>query len=151
MSYTNRFSEVVVPLLDVIPVLRTAAAAVVSADFADLGNYHRAVLVVHTGAMVSGTGLEIQLLQATSAIGAGAKGIPTDLAPEKILELDGDDDDSIFVIELRAEELDINNGFHFVGISYDVDDQNATFSAILFGIEPRYAPVPVTAYAEIVD
>ena len=151
MSYTERFSEVHYPLVAVVPAVYSPAAAVTSA-YVSLANYHRAVLVVHCGAIAATGTLDISIRQASSSAGAGVKGIPTTAGQTKLAtQLTGADDDSIVIIELRTEELDIANGFEHVAITYDVDTDTAAFSAILYGCEPRFKPVATTNWAEIVD
>jgi len=151
MSYTERFSEVHYPLVAVVPAVYAPGAAT-NSTYVSLANYHRAVLVVHCGTITATGTLDIQLRQASTSAGAGVKGIPTTAAQSKAAtQLTGADDDSIVIIELRTEELDIANGFEHVCITYDVDTDNVTFSAILYGCEPRFKPVATTNWAEIVD
>ena len=151
MSYTERFSEVHYPLVAVVPATYQAAAAVTSA-YVSLANYHRAVLVVHVGSITATGTLDVQIRQATNSSGGSVKGIPTTAAQSKLLtQLVNGDDNAVYIIELRTEELDIANGFEHVAITYDVNTDTVDFSAILYGCEPRFKPVATTNWAEIVD
>lgn len=151
MSFTERFTEKHYPLITVAPTTYQAAAAVDTA-YVSLANYHRAALVIHLG-NVSATGtVTFQIRQATNTSGGSVKGIPTTAGQSKITTaLANADDNGIVVIELRTEELDVANGFDCVGVRYDVDTDTADFSAILYGIEPRFSPVTSTGFNEIVD
>lgn len=151
MSYTERFSELHYPLIKIAPAVAQAAAAQTSA-YVSLANYHRAALVVHLGAIAATGTMTIQLLQAATSVGGSAKGIPTTAAQTKTsTALVTGDANGIVVIELRTEELDVANGFEHVAIKYDVDTDTVAFGAILYGIEPRFAPVASTGFNEIVD
>ena len=150
MSYTERFTEVHVPLAKVAPAVYSPAGEVIG-SYVSLANYHRAALVIHLGAIAATGTMLVRLLQATNTSGGSAKGIPTTATQDKITSalVDGDDA-GIVVIELRTEELDVDGGFDCVAIGYDVDTDTVAFSAILYGIETRFAPVPSTGYNEIV-
>lgn len=150
MSYTERFTEVHYPLVNVPPAVKSPASEVISA-YVSLANYHRAVLVIHTGAIAATGTVIVRLIQATSTAGASPKGIPTTATQDKLTStLTTADANSVIAIELRTEELDVANGYDCVAIGYDVDTDTVAMSAILYGIEPRFAPVPETNYNEIV-
>src|SRR5512139_995221 len=151
MSYTERFSEVHYPLVTVPPAVKSPAAAQVS-TYVSLANYHRAVCVVQTGAIAATSTCVIQLLQASTSAGAGSKGIPTTVGQTKTTtSLTTADANSVIVIELRTEELDVANGFEHVAVSRDVDTDTVALGIILYGIEPRFRPVATANYNEIVD
>ena len=150
MSYTERFSEMHYPLVMVPPATYSAAAEVITA-YVSLANYHRAALVIHLGNVTATGTLLARLLQATNTSGGSAKGIPTTATQDKITTaLANADDNGVVVIELRTEELDVDNGFDCVAIGYDVDTDSVPFSAVLYGIEPRFPPVSSAGYNEIV-
>lgn len=150
MSYTQRFTEVHYPLVNVPPAVKSPAAEQISA-YVSLADYHRAVAVIHLGAIAATGTVRCRLLQATSTAGAGAKGIPTTATQDKITTvLTTADANSVVAIELRTEELDVANGYDCVAFAYDVDTDTVALSAVLYGIIPAYAPVPTTNYNEIV-
>lgn len=150
MSYTERFTEVHYPLVTVVPGVKSATSEVISA-YVSLANYHRAALVIHTGAIAASGTVIVRLIQATSTAGASPKGIPTTATQDKLTStLTTADANSVIVIELRTEELDVSNGYDCVAIGYDVDTDTVAMSAILYGIEPRFAAVPTANYNEIV-
>ena len=150
MSFTERFTEVHYPLIKIAPAVKSAGAEVISA-YVEAGLYTRFALVIHLGAIAATGTMLVRLLQATSTAGASAKGIPSTAAQTKITSaLVTGDANGIVVIELTAEELDVDRGFDCLAVGYDVDTDTVAMSAILYGIEPRYAPVDVTAYNEVV-
>ncbi len=150
MSYTERFTEVHYPLVNVVPAVKSAGAEVISA-YVSLANYHRAVLVIHTGAIAATGTVIVRLIQATNTAGASPKGIPTTATQDKLTStLTTADANSVIAIELRTEELDVANGYDCVAIGFDVDTDTVPMSAILYGIEPRFAPVATTNYNEVV-
>lgn len=150
MSYTERFTEVHYPLITVAPAVKSPASEVIS-SYVSLANYHRAVCVIHTGAIAATGTVIVRLLQATDTAGSSPKGIPTTATQDKITStLTTADANSVIVIELRTEELDVTGGYDCVAVGYDVDTDTVAMSIILYGIEPRYMAVPTTNYNEIV-
>lgn len=146
MTYTERFTEVHVPLLHAHA--NSYAAATYTSAYASLANYHRAVLVLNVGEMQAGATLDCSILQATTTAGAGSKAI----AGKAITQLDqtlGDGDDLV-AIELRTEELDVSNVFDCVAVQVVVAGAAVEYSYILYGIVSRFDPVPVTVWTEVV-
>lgn len=147
MSYTERFSEVHYPLA--FEHADSMGAGTNLTSYVSLANYHRAVAIVDVGDMGSSATLDISIVQATDTSGTSSKAITGKAATQ--LTQAGGDGNEIICIELRTEELDIANGFDCVAISCVVATQAVEYSAILYGIEPRFAPVPTTNYSEIKD
>jgi hypothetical protein len=149
MSTTNLFVETHCPLVAIPPVSHAAAGAVTSA-YAKVSGYHRLALLIHFGAITATGTVTVQLLQAKTSTGGSAKGIPETATQEKTsTAIVTADANGIVAIEMDASELDVSGGFEYVAVKYDVDTDNVTFGAILFGVEPRFAPVAITGYNEI--
>ncbi len=146
-SYTERFTETMIPLVVAHP--DSVAPGTITSDRVDAGYYHRMFLYVDVGDIVATGTVDIKLTQATTAAGAGVK----DITGKAITQLTqaGGDSDSIVGIELRAEELDVNNGFNWVGVVIVVGTAAAELSAVLMKIIPRYEPPATTGWQEIVD
>ena len=145
--YTELFSEAHAVLQAVPPQSVNKDEDTV---YVDMANYHRAVLVLSIGS-TSGD-VRVELLQCDD---------PLDDTNEKPIGPWGGDkeaflDDSypnpaLIMIELRTEELDVDGGFHYVGVHLDTSDGGgANVSYILYGIAPRFMPVPTTLIEEIV-
>lgn len=148
MTYTERFSEVHYPLAHHLPLARDAS--VNYSAYVSLANYHRAVLVVHVGAMTANSTLDAGIQQASDSTGTGVKAI-TGKAITQLTQAGGDGNEDPIVIELRTEELDVTGGFEHVRFYVTVGTNPVTYSAVLYGIVSRYEPVPTTNWAQIVD
>ena len=62
--------------------------------------------------------------------------------------MDGDD---LVAIEVRTEELDVTNNFDCIQVRVEIGGAAVELSYILYGIVPRFAPVGVTNWAEVID
>lgn len=146
MSYTERFSEQIVPLAVHYPATRQVAAHV--SDWVLMSKYHRAFLYLSLGAMGASSTVDVKLQEAQNATGTGAQ----DITGKAITQLTkaGSDDNSLVGIELRTEELDVNDGYEYVRFVVTIAVADCVYGATLFGLESRYEPVPTTAYDEVV-
>jgi len=148
MSYTERFTEVHIPLYVLHPVAVQAGPEVFT-TWVDMANYHRAVVIIGTGVMAGGSTLNANLHQGTDNTGAGVKYIYGKWINQ--LSQAGGDSDSLVAIELKTEELDVEGGFHFIALGYTVANAAVLMSISIIGIVGRYEPGPQTGYAEVVD
>jgi len=146
MSYCNRVSEVLYPL--VFEHADSQAAGTHYSQYANLKDYHRAWFVIDVGNMVAGATLAAGIQQATNTSGGSVKAI-TDKTITQLTQAGGDAE-SLVCIELQTEELDVDGGFDCVRFYVTVANANVEYSAILYGVEPRFAPVPTTNWQEIV-
>lgn len=146
-AYTNRFSEVHVPL--VIQYADDRGPGTHATAYVSLANYHRAVLILNVGDMAAGATVDAGIQQASDNTGTGVKAISGKTITQ--LTQAGGDASSFVVIELRTEELDVTNGFEHVRFYVTTAVNTVIYSAVLLGIVTRFAPVPTTNYAEIVD
>jgi hypothetical protein len=146
MPYTERFSEILYPLA--IEYADSLGPAATASAYVSLQNYHRAWLVINVGAIAGGGTLDAILQQATDTAGGGVKPI----AGKAITQLTqaGGDGDDLVCIELRTEELDVQNGFDCVRFLITTGAAAAEYSAVLYGGVTRYAPVPTTNWTEII-
>ena len=134
MSFTECFYETHYPLITVAPATYAAGAEVVSA-YADMENYHRAVIVTHVGTVAQGGDVHVQMYAASDALGTGVETLHTVNYTAA----------GVYAIEIRSE--DFTPGNKFIAVGYDVDTANVNLSIILYGIVTRYAPVPTTNWA----
>lgn len=140
MSYCERFTEVHYPLVGINPL----GDGTLVTPWANLSNYHRAVVIIHTGAMTGA--LTCLLQQATDATGAGAKPI----AGKVITPLTAADDGVIVAIELQTEELDVDNAFYCIRAFCTLGNAADVYSVMVLGLEPRCAPTPTVNWDEII-
>jgi len=153
MSYTQRFTED--NALLVAYSADSQGVATVVSTYVDLETYHRAVLLLSVGDMQAGATLDVQLLQATSSAGAGAKTIADKATTgtksiTQLTQAGGDGDDAL-AIELQTEELDVDGGFNFVAVQQVVAVDAVEMAWVLLWTNSRYKPVPTTNFAEIID
>lgn len=115
---------------------QSAAATTKNTGWVSMATYEGLLAVVQAGA-IAATGLvDAKLQQATDSSGTGAK----DITGKAITELTGSDDNKQALINLRSDELDVNNDFDHVRLVITVDDTAsptaaaALISGLLFGV-----------------
>lgn len=117
--------------------------------YIDMALHHKAFVLISCGDMAALATLDVQLLQALDAAGAGAKII----AGKGIAQLQqavGDGDDAV-CINLRTEEMDIANDYTHISVRVRPLTQNVNFCVFVLGNDPRYAPVSQAAWTEVVQ
>ena len=90
-----------------------------------------------TGVLGASATFDAKIQQATDASGTGAKDVP-DKAITQILKASGDNKQAM--IELRPDELDIQNGFFWFRLSQTHGTANGISGGAVLGVGPRYAP-----------
>lgn len=145
--YTARFTEQVAFLDKLDP--DSYAAAVYDTGFNSLRDYHRAAIVLLVGDMTQGATLDMDIEQATTTAGAGIKAI-TGKSITQLTQAGGDSNTTV-VVELRTEELDVDNAFDCINAEVTVGTAAVEFALLILGLEPRYPPVPTTNLEEVVD
>ena len=146
MDVTQRFSEIAYPLAVVHSDSETAE---VNSAYVFAGNYHRFAIVVDVGDMASNATFDVQVEQATDDSGTSLKDV-SGKALTQLTQASGDGND-IFVIELKGEEMDQDNGFDYFRVEFTPATAAVEFSAVIYGLVPRYSPVPTTNWEERVD
>lgn len=124
----NKMSEA----LALAGVIDPASIAVGTASSAwvPMADFERLLAVIQTGVLGAAATLDGKLQQATDAAGTGAKDI-TGKAITQIVKATGDNVQAM--INVRAEELDVNNGFTHVALVLTVGTANSIAGATLFG------------------
>lgn len=143
--YTARFTELAYPLVSEYADQQVPGTR--DSIWVSLSEYHRAVLVFNLGDMGPGATCAVSIRQASDTTGTGAKAISGKNLT--LLHQPGDSDD-LYAIELRTEELDVNNNFDCVSVRLTITVAGVELAYTLFGLEPRFAAVPTTNWAEIV-
>lgn len=98
---------------------------------ADFGTYQA---LVQSGTMGSGGTIDAKLQQATDSSGSGAK----DITGKAIAQITTDNQQE--TIDLRTDELDVNNGFAYIRLLVSVGTAASGGSALLLGLDPASAP-----------
>jgi len=145
-DYTARFSEQW-ELIDIVNGAAVAAATEVNSGYNDMGNYHRVAIIIIPLALQDA--LDVDIEQATSAAGAGAKtvnGFTKDITVATADTLPS-------IIEIQNEELDVTNLFNFLNVEIttaNTGGQANYFYMLLYGL-PRFQPAATTVYDSVTD
>lgn len=145
--YTARFTEMHALLDKLDP--DSYAAAEYNTGYNSLQQYHRAVVMLMVGDMQAGATVDLDIEQATDTSGTSAKAI----TGKSITQLTqaGSDSDKVVFVEIRTEELDVDNAFDCINAELTVGTNSVEAALVIFGCEPRYPPVPTTNMEEVVD
>lgn len=142
-------SEGAALLATVDPDVLTAAAH--SSDWVDMAKFDQIMAIVLAGALGVSATMDAKLEQATDGSGSGVK----DIAGKAITQLTqaGSDDDKQAIINLRGEELDLENGFTHVRLTITVATASSDGAGLVLGFGPRYLPAEddLASVAEIVN
>ena len=114
-------------------------------------NFTAFLAIVMAGALGASATLDAKLQQASDASGTGAK----DITGKAITQLTqaGTDDDKQVLINLRPEELDVDNGFTHFRLSMTVATAASDAGAVVLGYAPARGPatdVDATTVDEVV-
>lgn len=134
----------------------TAANAAIGLHYsawASVRSYNRVFALISAGEPTGAATLDAYVQQATDSGGSGVKNItpqPAGTGTKSITQLAAGDAGAYCGIEIRTEEMDVDGLFCYVRLVTHVLVGEYYHSAFLFGLEPRYVPVGVTAWEEIV-
>ena len=129
-------SEQVAVVGTIDPDVLTATAF--TSDYVSMADYGQALGIVMAGTMVSTSTIDAKLLQATDSSGTAAKDI-TGKAITQLTEA-GTDSDKQALINVRSDELDVDNGFTHVALWIDVNTASTDGAGLLLGLDPSYGP-----------
>lgn len=115
------------------PDLNTAGT--VTTGWVDMADWGSLLAIVAAGALGTGATLDAKLEQAQDSSGTDAK----DITGKAITQLTaaGSDSDKQALINLFADELDINNGFTHVRLSMTIATASSDSAGFLIGLDPR--------------
>lgn len=98
-------------------------------------NYDSLLCIIHSATIAASGAVTCQLRQATDGSGTDAKNITGNTT-----SFADSDDDTTKTIDVRAEELDVNNSFTHVGVLLtETGSGNAPMSAVFVRERARYA------------
>lgn len=143
-EYTTRFTEV--NRVDQLKYPQTLDTGVHDCGWWSMRDYARACFLISVGNIAAAATFDAWLIQAQDDAGTGLKTI----SGCNITDLDGTDDNAMIAIELRTEELDVDNGFDYISLRIHCEGQS-TVDAKLIRRIPRYAPVGTTQFTEVVN
>lgn len=112
------------------------AAGALTSDWADASKFERMMAIIMAGTFGSSGTLAAKLQQAQDSSGTGAK----DITGKAITTLTdaGTDSDKQSIINAKAEDLDVANGFQFIAIVLTTAVATGDSGAILLGFDARY-------------
>ncbi|MFA4973445.1 MAG: hypothetical protein WC683_12575 [bacterium] len=128
------------------------SSTAMTAKYVSLKNYDHLTIIIHTGAWAAGTAA-VTLLQATNVSAGSATGLGMDymwtgtVASGLLTKTAVTSDtfnlsvaNSLYVIEIDADELDVDNGFDCVTLAVASPGANSDFYNVDYILtEPRYA------------
>jgi hypothetical protein len=135
MNPNIKLSEVIAVMATLDPA--SVAASTVVTAWVPMANVAKLTALIQTGVLGASATVDAKLRQATDAAGTGAKDV-TGKAITQIVKASGDAKQAM--IEMRAEDLDVNNGFGFAALSVTVGTAASQLSAALIGSGARYLP-----------
>jgi len=143
-DYTERFSEVAAYLGGINPASYNSEQ---NSGYVSLANYHRAVIIIHAGVLGQDVDVDVEAAQDTSGTGPGS----FDSASKDITLTATTDNNTVSVIEIRTEELDIAGGDDCINLEMTPAGSSSIFGAQIWGLVPRFAPVATTNLDSVTD
>lgn len=138
MSNPNLKPTMRATVLAAIEPANLAIGAINSTASVDMGEFANAVAVVTTGVFATDATAEIKFQQATTAAFADAK----DIAGTTPLALSAR---GTAALNIRAKDLDLNNGFRFVRPVVTVAVAKAHAAVAVLGFDARNQPATALA------
>jgi hypothetical protein len=144
MAITERFSEIAAYLGGINPASYSSEQ---NSGYVSLANYHRAVIILHAGVLGQNVDVDIEAAQDTSGSGPGS----FDSGSKDITLTATTDNNSLSVIEIRNEELDIAGGDDCINLEMTPAGASSIFGAQIWGLVPRFGPVSTTTLDSVTD
>lgn len=126
----------------------SVSASTVTTGWISAANHERFLAMVSSGVLGSSATLDAKLQQASDSSGTGAKDI-TGKAITQIVKASGDN--KVAMINLKASELDVANGFTHFRLSMTVGTAASLLDAKVIGLVPRYEPNSAYNIAAVVE
>ena len=112
------------------------AASTVTSGWVKASDFQQLMAVIMAGTLGASATIDAKIEQASNSGGTGAK----DLSGSDITQMTQagtDQSDTQAVINFRADDLDIKNGFEYVRVSMTVGIATSDAGAILLGLNAR--------------
>ena len=146
-AYPNARLAEIVSLLGTIDPVSQAAGAITS-GWLSAANHERFMALVQTGVLGTSATVDAKLQQAQDSSGTGAKDV-TNKAIVQIVKATGDNKQAL--LNLRADELDLANGFTYFRVSVTVGTAASEVSAAVLAGVARNAPASALNQAGVVQ
>lgn len=142
--YTENFSEANAPLA---AFGATAATTEQNSGYVNMAKYHRLAIVIYN--LQTTTTFDVDIEITTDGVSAGLWTL------KSAAQIGSGGDDVILCIEVRADELGKPSGApsgNYDWVNVEITPVGAAaFTCIVFGLDPRYAPVPSTLWEQVVS
>lgn len=119
------------------PDANTAAA--LTSDYVDMSKFRAAMGIALVGTLGSSATIDFKFVQAQDSSGTGVKDV-TSKAITQITQAGTDQSDTQAVINLLAEELDVDNGFTHAAVVLTTGAATSDSAALVIGLSPRFGP-----------
>lgn len=146
MHVNARLAEALSVLATIDPV--SQGAGTVTTGWVSAANHERFLALLQTGVMGASGTIDAKLQQASDSGGTGAKDV-TGKALAQILKASGDNKQA--EINLRADELDLANGFTYFRLSITVGTAASLISASVLGGVAKNGPASALNQAGVVQ
>lgn len=129
------------------------AAGTVTSGWVSMATFGALQALILAGTLGTNATVDAKLEQASDSDGTGVKDI-TGKVITQLTQAGTDESDQQVVINVRAEELDVENGFTHVRLSITVGTATSDIGGLLMGFYPRYGPASdddAVSVAEIIE
>lgn len=123
-----------------------AAAGTYSTGYVDMATIRQLLAIIQLGDLGGSATIDAKLRQAKDSGGTDVKDITGKAVVQMLVA------DKAAMINLRAEELDVNNAFTHAKLDVTIGTATSEISALLIGLEARYAPLAQhAAVVQVID
>ncbi len=126
------------------------AAAAHNTGWISMASFERLMAIVFAGTLGTNATVDAKLEQATDGSGTGAKDI-ANKAITQLTQAGSDDSDKQVVINVSADQLDVENNFTHVRLSITIGTATSDLGAAVFGLVPRYGPASDNDLASVAE
>ena len=137
MNVNSMLASEEVAVVSTVDPSNHAVGAAASADWVDMGNFKTLLAVIALGTFAASGKVDAKLQQATDSVGTSKKDIEGK-AITQVLKATGENTQAL--INLKADELDVNGGFNHVNLVLTITTAACNVSAVVLGCAPRTLP-----------
>jgi hypothetical protein len=135
MLSTLRPSQSIAVLDRIAPI--SQAAGTVTGAWLSFSQFEAFMFVLQNGVLGASATVDAKIQQATDNTGTGVKDVTATIMTQNVKATD---DGKVNIINLLERELDLANGFGWVRLSITVGTATSLVSAVVLGVNERYAP-----------
>jgi hypothetical protein len=124
------------------------AAGAVTSDYVDMGQFESVMAIISAGTLGASATLDAKLVQATDSSGTGVKDV-TGKAITQMTQAGTDQSDTQATIDMRAEEIDMDNDFTHVALIITVAVATSDTYGEILGFHSRSLPATADQLASV--